>query len=96
MALDLFDAEVDGFSIFSPLAADAFAFDFFDGALVGGFGSFGGEFDTEAAELLRRPRPCELDESESELDEFESESLELALDVDEAELDELESVVVTD
>lgn len=98
IAFDLFDKAFDGFSLFSPLTVDTFAFDFFDGAAVGaGFDSLGGEFDKEAAELLRRtPRPCELDESESELDEFEFESLELPLDDDEPELEQLESLVVTD
>lgn len=96
MAFDLFDTAFDGFSLVSPLVVDTFAFVFFDGAAAAGFGSLGGGFDNEAAELLRRPRPCELDESESELDEFEFESLELPLDDEEPELEPLESVVVTD
>lgn len=83
------------FSLVSAFVADAFAVDFFDEAaavcLLGACG-----VGTDAAELLRRPRPCELDESESELDELESESLELPLDDDEPELLQLESVVVTD
>lgn len=96
MALDLFVAAAGVLSLVAPFVVDAFAFDFFDGGAVVGFGSFDGEFDTEAWELLRRPRPRELDESESELDEPDSESLELPLDDDEPELEQLESVVVTD
>lgn len=106
MAFDLFDAAVGLFSWLSPLVVETFEFDFFNGAtivddavvvVVVGFGSFGSEFDNEAAELLRRARPpCELDDDEPELDEFESESLELPLDDDEPELVQLESVVLTD
>lgn len=49
------------------------------------------------AELLRRLGPCELDESESELDELESDSLELPLDDDVPDVEpELESEVLTD
>lgn len=63
---------------------------FIDGLL-----SFGPEPDADA-ELLRRFGPCELDESESELDEFESDPLELSLDEDEPELEQLDSVELTD
>lgn len=57
--------------------------------------SFGPEPDADA-ELLRRFGPCELDESESELDEFESEPLELSLDDDDPELEQLDSDELTD
>lgn len=53
------------------------------------FDSFGVLFD---AELLRRLSPWELDDSESLLDEFEPESLELPLDEVDAELVQLELV----
>lgn len=96
MAFDLLAAADDDFSPFSPLFVAAFEFDFFDAVAGVGLRSIRGEFGADAAELLRRPRPWELDESESELDEFESEPLELPLDDDEPELVQLESVVVTD
>lgn len=58
--------------------------------------SIGPVFEADA-ERLRRSAPCELDESESELDEFESVSLELPLDDDEPDvLPELESLELTD
>lgn len=48
-------------------------------------------------ELLRLVGSCELDDSESELDELLSEPLELPLDDDDPELDpELDSVVLVD
>lgn len=48
-------------------------------------------------ELLRRAASCELDDSESELDELLSDPLELPLDDDEPELEpELDSVVLVD
>lgn len=48
-------------------------------------------------ELLRRVASCELDDSESELDELLSDPLELPLDDDEPELEpELDSVVLVD
>lgn len=53
MAFDLFDAAVEDLSLLTPLFVDIFAFDFFDGAVVVAFRSVGGEFDKEAAELLR-------------------------------------------
>lgn len=48
MALDLFVAAAGVLSLVAPFVVDAFAFDFFDGGAVVGFGSFDGEFDTEA------------------------------------------------
>lgn len=63
------------------------AFSFF--GVRGVFESFGVLFD---AELLRRLSPWELDDSESLLDEFEPESLELTLDDVDAELVQLELV----
>lgn len=48
------------------------------------------------AELLLRFAPCDLEDSESELDEFESDPLELPLDDDEPELEQLDPVVLTD
>lgn len=48
------------------------------------------------AELFLRIGPCELDDSVSELDEFESLPLELALDDDEPELEPLVSVLLVD
>lgn len=72
------------------------AFDFFafDAGAATAFGSFGASLDTE--ELLRLLWSCELLESESELDELVSESLELPDDDEEPELEQLESVEVAD
>lgn len=56
-------------------------------AVLDVFDSFGVLFD---AELLRRLSPWELDDTESLLDEFESDSLELPLDEVDPELEQLE------
>lgn len=94
MALVDFGFVVEFGGVFS-LSALAFAFSlavsFLDGVGCDDFDSFGVLFDAE----LRFP-PCELDDSVSELDEFESESLELPLDDVDAELLQLVADVLTD
>lgn len=94
------------------LLTDVFSLSFLDGGLFGGafplaklpflpFTTFLvsvfllSGLDAEA-ELLLRFAPCDLDDSESELDEFESDPLELPLDDDDPELEQLDSVVLTD
>lgn len=91
-AFVLFVAEFGGLLSFSILAfALSRTVSFFAGVACDDFDSFGVLFEAE----LRFP-PCELDDSESELDEFESESLVLPLDDDEPELLQLVPDVLTD
>lgn len=84
----LFVVAFGGLFSFSILA---FVFSFFAGVCCDDFDSFGVLFEAE----LRLP-PWELDDSESELDEFESESLVLPLDDVEPELLQLVPDVLID
>lgn len=84
----LFVVAFGGLFSFSILA---FVFSFLADVGCDDFDSFGVLFEAE----LRLP-PWELDDSESELDEFESESLVLPLDDVEPELLQLVPDVLTD
>lgn len=91
-AFVLFVVAFGGLFSFSILAfVFSRAFSFFAGVVCVGFDSFGVLFEAE----LRLP-PWELDDSESELDEFESESLVLPLDDVEPELLQLVPDVLID